>query len=108
MTALAAMDPIGYRPRWEIDKHINISVIFAGVCQVVAIVYFIASLNIRVSNLEQIVVSIAPAQERITKLEVKLENVGEGVSRIETHVSKLVNPPPLPITAVPPVSKKRR
>lgn len=106
--AMAAMNPAGFAPRWEIDKHINISVIFAGVCQVVAIVYFIASLNIRVSNLEQIVVSIAPAQERITKLEVKLENVGEGVSRIENHISKLVNPPPLPIIAVPPVSKRKK
>lgn len=72
-----------YEREWHLDKKVPIAVIFAIVMQTGAFIWFGARLDHRVEALERESVSRIPQADRLTRVEVKLEGVQEGITEIK-------------------------
>lgn len=68
---------------WHWDKNVPIALIFAILVQTGALIWWASSISERVTVLERDRTATAPQGERLTRVEVKLENVQTGVDRIE-------------------------
>lgn len=69
--------------RWHLDKRVPIALIVSMGIQTAAAVWWASSVSERVSTLERRADIAAPQGDRLTRVEVKIENVQEGVNRIE-------------------------
>ena len=83
-----------YEKQWHLDKKIPIAIIVTIILQTSAVIWFAAGLFYRVEAVEKFQViqaqaldryqlSQSPNADRITRMEVKIENVERGVTRIE-------------------------
>lgn len=77
------MSERGYDQSWHLDRKVPIALILAIVMQTAGIIWFAAGIYHRVETLEKEAMSGRPNAERITRVEVKIENVQEGILRIE-------------------------
>lgn len=86
-----------YEQSWHLDKKIPIAIILTIALQTGGFVWFTARLDGRVEVLERSEVRAtitAPVQaDRLTRVEVKVENIAEGVNRIERLIQSR---PPIP------------
>lgn len=87
-----------YESNWHLDKKVPIALIVTIVLQTVGIVWFAAGLFYRVDALEKHQLAASPQADRLTRVEVKIENVERGVNRIE---SVLQSRTPAEFQAVP-------
>jgi hypothetical protein len=82
-----------YDRQWHLDKKVPIAMIITIALQTGAFVWFAARLDHRVEALERSELRstmVAPVQaDRLTRVEVKLEGVQEGVSRIERAIQQI-------------------
>lgn len=69
--------------QWHLDKRVPIALIVTIAIQTGGIIWWSASLNERVNYLERSAAVTMPQGDRLTRVEVKLENVERGVERIE-------------------------
>jgi hypothetical protein len=75
---------------WHLDRRIPIAFIAAICLQTGGMIWFASALNERVSNLEKLT-SASPAQDtRLTRVEVRMEQVQKDVSEIKDDVKGLV------------------
>jgi hypothetical protein len=68
---------------WHLDKRVPIALIVAMFVQTCAIVWWASDLSARVSTLERQQAAAAPQADRLTRVEVKIENINEGISDIK-------------------------
>ena len=68
---------------WHLDKRVPIALIVTIVLQTVGAVWFASALYARVEFLEQRVIASAPHSDRLTRVEVRIENIAESIGRIE-------------------------
>lgn len=69
--------------RWHLDKRIPIAIILAILAQTGAGFWWAATTSERVSTLEKRVDASAPQSDRLTRLEVNVEVLKDGVSEIK-------------------------
>jgi cytochrome oxidase assembly protein ShyY1 len=76
-----------YEREWHLDKKVPIALILTILIQTVAAFWFVARLDHRVEALERSetrATATAPVQaDRLTRVEVKLESVQEGITEIK-------------------------
>ena len=77
-----------YDRQWHLDKKVPLALIIAIVIQTGTFIWWASSLTERVGVLERTAVSTAPQSERLTRVEVKIENVQSGVERIERLIRR--------------------
>lgn len=73
--------------RWHLDKRVPIALIVTILIQTGAALWWAATVNARVDVLERQATATAPQDARLTRLEVKLEFMQEGIARIERALS---------------------
>lgn len=69
--------------KWHFDKRIPIALIFALGVQTATIVWWAATVSARIERLEEKAANVGPQSERLTRVEVQLEVVKDGVSEIK-------------------------
>lgn len=69
--------------KWHFDKRIPIALIFALGVQTATIVWWAATVSARIERLEEKAASAAPQSDRLTRVEVQLEVVKDGVTEIK-------------------------
>jgi hypothetical protein len=78
--------------RFYIDRRISLTLIFVGWICVAVVVWWAATLTKRVEQLEKQAAAMAPQDTRLTRVEVRLDNVVDGISEIKALLR-----PPVPI-----------
>ena len=74
--------------RWHLDKTVPLAVIIAMFVQTAGFVFWAGALSERVSNLEKQQTSTAPQADRLTRVEVKIENIQEGITEIKRLIRR--------------------
>lgn len=73
---------------WHLDKRVPIALIFTIIVQTAGLVWWASSLTERVNTLERRADASAPQAERITRLEVNIEVVKEGIVEIKRLIRR--------------------
>jgi len=81
-------DERDYERAWHLDKKVPIALIVTIAIQTAGIIWFAAGLFYRVDALEKQTSGYLPHADRITRMEVKIENVERGVTRIESLIQQ--------------------
>ena len=79
--------------QWHLSKRISVETVVIMLVQTVALVWFASKMDSRIENLENSQVSAIIMVERITKLEAKVENLGQLVqiqSSIMTRIDRKI------------------
>lgn len=79
--------------QWHLDKRVPIAIIFAIGVQSASIAWWAATLDSRVSYLEQEVASRDHFRDRITVVETQQRELKAGQQRIENKLDRLLSPP---------------
>lgn len=74
---------------WTIDKRVPLALILTISIQTCGIVWWASGLTTRVEQLERQAQASAPQADRLTRVEVRLDNVVDGISEIKA----LLRPP---------------
>ena len=74
--------------RWHLDKRVPLALIFALFCQTIAAAWWASNTDSRLSVLEKRVDAAAPQADRLTRVEVKLETVQDGIDEIKRILRK--------------------
>lgn len=74
--------------RWHLDKRIPITLLLAILAQTGAGMWWAATTSARIENLEKRADGVAPIADRMTRVEVKLEVVQDGVTEIKRILTK--------------------
>lgn len=90
------MEPMHQDRHWHLDKKVPIALIVTIVLQTSAVIWWASSLSARVDYLERHQAQTAPQGDRLTRVEVKLENVQSGVEEIKRLLRE-----PVPRAAAP-------
>lgn len=73
---------------WHLDKRVPIALIVAIAIQTGGMIWWASSLSERVNSLERQATMSAPQGDRLTRVEVKIEAVQEGISEIKRLIRK--------------------
>jgi len=73
---------------WHIDRKVPLALIVTIGVQTAGIAYWVGGVSNRVDQLERFVAGRVTDADRITRLEVKLENMVDSLGRIEEAVTK--------------------
>jgi hypothetical protein len=84
-------DPVG--EHWTVDRRIPLALILAIILQTGGIVWWAASASERLNALEKKMEMAGPQGDRLTRVEVKLETVQEGITEIKRLIQ---NRPAIP------------
>jgi hypothetical protein len=68
---------------WTVDKRVPLALILAISVQTCGIVWWASGLTSRVEQLERQAIASAPQADRLTRVEVKLESVRDGINEIK-------------------------
>lgn len=74
--------------KWHLDKRVPLALILTIVIQTAGLVWWASSLSERVNSLEKSRDATAPQGDRLTRVEVKLENVQSGIDEIKRLIRK--------------------
>lgn len=72
-----------YEREWHLDKKVPIAMIMTIILQTAGIIWFAAGIVHRVESLERESLARGTQADRITRLEVRLETVQEGITEIK-------------------------
>lgn len=75
--------------QWHMSKRISIETVVLMLCQTVALVWFASKMDSRIESLENSQVSAVLMVERITKLEAKVENLGDLVQVQSSVINRI-------------------
>lgn len=73
---------------WHLDKRVPVALILSIVFQTGIFLWWAASLTERVGVLEKRADGSAPQAERLTRVEVKVENVQASIDRVERLIRR--------------------
>lgn len=83
--------------RWHLDKRVPIALIVTIAIQTGSIIWWAASVTARLERLEEKAAIVAPQDSRLTKVEVQLEVVKEGIIEIKRLIQqRLLSSPDQP------------
>lgn len=71
---------------WHLDKRVPVALIFAMCVQTAGIVWWGATTSERLSNLERRVEATSPQADRLTRVEVKLDNIADSIAEIKQSI----------------------
>lgn len=71
---------------WHLDKRVPIALIGALALQTGTFIWWASSLTERVAVLERGALASAPQADRLTRVEVKIENIQSGVDEIKALI----------------------
>lgn len=71
---------------WHLDKRVPVAPIFAMCVQTAGIVWWGATTSERLSNLERRVEATSPQADRLTRVEVKLDNIADSIAEIKQSI----------------------
>jgi len=74
---------------WQVDRRIPLALILTIIAQTGGIVWWASGLTYRVEQLERQAADAMPQADRLTRVEVRLDNVVDGISEIKA----LLRPP---------------
>jgi len=74
---------------WQVDRRIPLALILTIIAQTGGIVWWASGLTYRVEQLERQAADAKPQADRLTRVEVRLDNVVDGISEIKA----LLRPP---------------
>jgi hypothetical protein len=74
--------------RWHLDRRVPLSLIGAMLLQTAGFGWWASSVTERVNTLERQAVQTAPQDARLTRVEVKLEVVQEGIGEIKRLIQQ--------------------
>lgn len=77
---------------WTIDKRVPLALILTISIQTCGIVWWASGLTTRVEHLERQAQASAPQADRLTRVEVRLDNVVDGISEIKALLRPSSNP----------------
>jgi len=84
-------DQITPDAEWHLDKKVPIAMITAILIQTAGIIWFASGLFHRVESLERDMISRTPQADRLTRVEVKIETVQEGITEIKRLIQTRSN-----------------
>jgi hypothetical protein len=73
---------------WSVDKRVPLALIVTIIAQTGGLVWWASSLSERVNVLEKRAEQTAPQAERLTRVEVRLESVQEGITEIKRLIRR--------------------
>jgi hypothetical protein len=73
---------------WTVDRRVPLALIVTIVLQTGGLVWWASSLSERVNVLEKRAEQTAPQAERLTRVEVRLESVQEGITEIKRLIRR--------------------
>jgi hypothetical protein len=73
---------------WTVDKRVPLALIVTIVIQTGGLVWWASSLSERVNSLERRAEQTAPQADRLTRVEVKIESVQEGITEIKRLIRR--------------------
>lgn len=73
---------------WHLDKKVPVAIIAAMLIQTGGIVWWAAQTSERLTSVERRIESTAPQADRLTRVEVKVDNLIDGVSDIKSILRK--------------------
>jgi hypothetical protein len=73
---------------WSVDKRVPLALIVTIVIQTGGLVWWASSLSERVNSLERRAEQTAPQADRLTRVEVKIESVQEGITEIKRLIRR--------------------
>lgn len=76
-------DDKAYDSQWHLDRKVPIAMIMAIAAHFAGFVWMAAKFDARIEAVERQMITSAPHSDRITRMEVKVENIERGVTRIE-------------------------
>jgi hypothetical protein len=79
----ALSDNMNQDKHWHLDKRIPLALMLTIGFQTGIFIWWAAQLSERVNTLERSAITAAPQADRITRMEVRLEGIGQIVQRIE-------------------------
>lgn len=71
---------------WHLDKRVPVALIVAMCIQTAGIVWWGATTTERLSNLERRVEATSPQADRLTRVEVKLDNIADSIAEIKQSI----------------------
>lgn len=74
--------------QWHLDKRVPLALIVTILLQTGAAMWWASSLSERVNFLERQLNAAAPQADRLTRVEVKIEAVQEGISEIKRLIQR--------------------
>lgn len=78
---------------WQIDKHVPIALLFAIAIQTGGALWWAATINSRVTVLEQQVIALAPLRDTLNKLDATLLDLKEDVRDIKSQLRVPIQAP---------------
>lgn len=76
--------------QWHWDKRVPIATLAMLLFQTAAVIWWASSLQERVNTLERERMVTAPQADRLTRVEVKIETIQEGITEIKRLIRKEV------------------
>ncbi len=73
---------------WHLDKKIPVAIIVTIMVQTAGGIWWAASVNARVNQIEASLASSAPQADRLTRVEVQIEVVKEGIGEIKRLIQQ--------------------
>lgn len=73
---------------WTVDRRVPLALIVTIAIQTAGLVWWASSLSERVNTLERRAEASAPQADRLTRVEVKIESVQEGISEIKRLIRR--------------------
>ena len=75
------------RSDWQIDKKIPVALIFTLLIQTAGFAFWMGQLSVRIDQVESQNLRYATNSDRVTRLEVRIENLTEAVRGLSTRVN---------------------
>ena len=73
---------------WHLDKRIPVALIITLGLQTAGVFFWMGQLSVRIDQLENRALSAATNSDRLTRLEVQLEQVGATLERIDQRMER--------------------
>jgi hypothetical protein len=73
---------------WTVDRRVPLALIVTIAVQTAGIVWWASSVSERVNTLEKRAEQSAPQADRLTRVEVKIESVQEGIQEIKRLIRR--------------------
>ncbi len=74
--------------KWHLDRRVPLAMILAIIMQTGTFIWWASSLSERVNTLERERIATAPQGDRLTRVEVKIEAVQEGITEIKRLIRR--------------------
>lgn len=76
---------------WHLDRKVPLALIFTILMQTAAGIWWASTISARVDYAERRIEAMAPQQDRVTRVEVKVEGIQQDTQEIKADVKRLLS-----------------